>query len=76
MSIAFFFNSVKWVIVDGVEYRKGAGVVYSMENDLPLIGQIIGIVVVDEDTIFLEVNGFSTYYHPHFQGVCARNPVI
>ena len=31
---------MKWVKADGVEFKKGAGIVFGMKNDLPQVGQI------------------------------------
>ena len=40
-------------------YRKGVGVVYQMEDDLPLVGQVNGISVVNGGKVFLEVDCFA-----------------
>ncbi len=40
--------------------------VYKMDNDLPLIGQIISILV-NADTVILELHCYSTDFNPHLR---------
>ena len=50
-----------------MEYRKGVGVVYQMEDDLPLVGQVNDISVVNGGKVFLEVDCFCSYYESHYR---------
>ena len=67
MLIAMFYFSAKWVCINGVEYRKDAGVIYKIEDDLPFVGQITCILVVDSTKVFLEIACFSSYYNSHYR---------
>ena len=58
----------KWVRVDGAEYKPGAGVVLAVEHDLPQIGQITTIYVLDGATVLFRIVPFSSSYLPHFRG--------
>lgn len=57
----------KWVKVDGVEYKKNAGIVYDMSADLPKVGQITSVFVVNEITVVLELDCYSSEYIEHFR---------
>ena len=59
--------SARWVKIDGVEYRCSAGVICGMEHDLPTIGQITSIFVINGDNVVLEVNVFASMYLEHFR---------
>ena len=60
--ILSLFYGARWIKVDGIEYKKYVGVIYSMVHDLPNIGQIISIFVVNNKIPVLEVKCFSTVY--------------
>ena len=55
----------KWVKVDGVEYKKNAGIIYDMSTDLPKVGQVTSVFVVNETTVVFEVHCYSVYIE-HF----------
>ena len=54
-------------MLNGTEYKTGAGIVYDMEDDLPRVGQITGIFVVNSNKVLFEVDCFDTYYQSHFR---------
>ena len=57
----------KWVKVDGVEYKKNAGIIYDMSADLPKVGQVTSVFVVNETTVVFEVDCYSSVYIEHFR---------
>ena len=65
--ILSLFYGARWIKVDGIEYKKYVGVIYSMVHDLPNIGQIISIFVVNNKIPVLEVKCFSTVYIEHLR---------
>ena len=64
----------KWVKADGCEYKKGAGLVIQMKQDLPHIGKISTIYILNNDTIVFRVLPFYTQPLPHFQGYILHSP--
>ena len=42
-------------------------VFYQMEDDLPLVGQVNGISVVNGGKVFFEVDCFCSYYESHYR---------
>ena len=59
---------MKWVKADGVEFKKGAGVVFGMKNDLPQVGQITSIYVINCGTVLFRAFLYKTSWIPHFRG--------
>ena len=57
---------MKWVKIDGSEFRSGAGFVHSIHEDLPQIGQISDIYLLDEKKLVFKAVNYTTTYHPHF----------
>ena len=59
--------------INGTEYKKGAGVVYSVnEDDLPAITKISSIFVINSNVVILKGECFSTQYNPHFRAYLLR----
>ena len=52
---------------DGVEFKKGAGIVFGMKNDLPQVGQITSIYVINGGTVMFRATPFTSWL-PHFRG--------
>lgn len=52
--------------VDGNEFRNGAGFIHSLQNDLPQIGLISDIYVLDKKNLVFKAFNYVTVYHPHF----------
>ena len=51
----------------GIEYKKNAGVICGMNADLPTVGQISSIFVVNGNTVLFSVQMFSSVYVEHFR---------
>lgn len=66
LSLSLFYRA-RWIKVDGIEYKKYVGVIYSMVHDLLNIGQIISIFVVNNKIPVLEVKCLSTVYIEHLR---------
>ena len=56
----------KWVVVDGVEYKRDAGVVYSITEDLPQIVKIEVIYILNGSTVLFKGHYFTTSYISHY----------
>ena len=57
-----------WVKAKGVEYKYCVGVILGVdEDDLPLVGCVNYIYVVNDDNVVLSVSKFSTKYEPHYR---------
>ena len=53
---------------DGVEDKENVGVVLSVdEDDLPLVGSIQHIYVVNNSKVVFSVTKFTTKFEPHFR---------
>ena len=61
-------SRTKWVKADGVEFKKGAGVIFAMEEDQPQVGQISTIYVINGTTIIFRAILYSSSFLPHFRG--------
>lgn len=61
-----YVNRTKWLKIDGKEYKKEIGIVYSIEQDLPIIFQISNLYVINGSTVVFKGHCHSTRYHPHF----------
>ena len=49
-----------------MEYKKGAGIVYSLENEMPVVGEIESIFIVNGEKVLFYVKCFSSIYFKHF----------
>ena len=59
--------------IDGDEYRKDTGFVHKLdEDDIPQVGQISHIYVVNGKTVVFKAQRFNSFYHSHFQCYCLR----
>ena len=59
--------STKWVKVNGIEYKCGVGVILDVENDLPQVGYVQDIYIVNCNQIAIHVKIFSSTYEVHYQ---------
>ena len=57
----------KWVKICGDEYKSSAGVILNVEHDMPIVGIILDIYVVDGKEVALNVEKFSTAFEPHYR---------
>lgn len=60
---------------NGQEYKLGAGVVLDVNNDVPLVGLIQDIYVVNGSKVAFHVEQFSTSYEPHFRAYILNESV-
>ena len=65
--LVFFNFRTDWIKKDGDCYKLKAGVIIDVQDDLPIIGQIEDIYVVDGSTIILSVQQFHTIYEQHYR---------
>ena len=61
------YTRTKWLKINGKEYKKEVGIVYSMEQDLPKIFQIENLYVINGSTVVFKGHCHTTTYHPHFR---------
>ena len=69
MFICFHYHCVpraRWILLNGIEYKTGAGLVYNIEDDLPKVGQVTSIYAVNSNKVVFEVDCFESMYIPHF----------
>ena len=59
-------SRAKWVKVYGTLYKKDAGVVYSISNDHPQVGQILNIYIVNGTQVVFKALKHTTTYVTHY----------
>ena len=60
--------------IDGDDNRKDTGFVHKIdEDDIPQVGQISHIYVVNGKTVVLKAQRFNSFYHSHFRCYCLRH---
>ena len=68
LSLFLTISRTKWVKIDGTEYKKGAGIIHSIdEDDLPKIIKISSIYVINGSVVVFKGECFTTQFHPHFR---------
>jgi len=55
----------KWIKLCGNEYKPDAGVVVRVEHDLPIIGQIKSINIINGNVVIFHLSLYSTSYENH-----------
>jgi len=53
--------------MEGIEYKRNAGVVCGMSHDLPTVGKISSVLVINGDKLYFKVKLFSSVYIQHFR---------
>ena len=54
--------------VNGIEYKCGVGVILDVKDDLPQVGCVLDIYIVDGSQIAIRVKTFAAmYYEPHYR---------
>ena len=61
-----FLYRTKWVKIDGSAFRREAGFVYGMKDDMPQVGQISNIFIINEREVLFKAQMFTTTYDSHF----------
>lgn len=62
-----------WVRCHSIEYKLFAGVILNVEHDLPVVGVITDIYVVNGDRVLFSVEQYSTSYEPHYRAYILEN---
>ena len=62
-----FQHGCKWVKISGDEYKSSAGVILDVEHDMPIVGIILDIYVINAKEVALNVEKFSTTFEPHYR---------
>ena len=65
--VCIFSSRTSWVKTHGQEYKINTGVIYDVEHDLPLVGKIEDIWIVDGCKVIFNVKLYFTHYQPHFR---------
>ena len=61
-----------WIKVDGVTYKKGAGIIHSVDR-MPQVAQIAAIYVVRGRRVIFQVHKFTTeYYTQHLRAFAVK----
>jgi len=78
--IAWIFDNnsfrTNWVKFCGSEYRPDAGVVISVEQDLPVVGCIKAIYVINGKEVAFNVTLHLTFYEKHFRAYVLENNIL
>lgn len=61
------FFRTNWVIRGGIWYKPHAGVIIEVKDDLPIVGKIQEIFVINGSLIIFKVEQFSTLYEEHYR---------
>lgn len=57
----------KWVKVNGDEYKLSTGVILDVKHDLPIVGVVLGIYIVNGNEVVFQIDQFSTTFEPHYR---------
>jgi len=63
----YVFLRTNWVILHGNEYKLNAGIIVGFVHDLPIVGKIKQLLVINETDLAFVVIQYSTYYEKHFR---------
>jgi len=56
----------------GHEFKLNVGVIYDVEHDIPIVGKVQDIYIIDGCKVVFNVKPYWTHYHPHFRAyLCA-----
>ena len=56
-----------WVMVNGDEYKPATGVILEVEHDLPIVGVIENIYLINGNEVMFHVKQFYTSFEPHYR---------
>lgn len=62
-----------WVKVNGDEYKLATGVILEVEHDLPMVGIVQNIYVINGNEVMFYVKTFSTTFQPHYRAYVLDN---
>lgn len=72
--IAFFRTN--WIKFCGNEYRNDAGIVINVEQDLPVVGYIKALYLVNGKEVAFNVSLYSTLYEKHFRAYVLEKNIL
>lgn len=77
VSVFIVICRVKWVKTGGVEYKVDVGVILSVdEDDLPVVGCVHDIYIVNEFRVVFNTTKFTTTFEPHFRAYLLNEQVL
>ena len=53
--------------IHGHEFTLNVGVIHDVENDLPAVGKVQDIYIVDGCKVLFSIKPYVTQYQPHFR---------
>ena len=62
-----FCYRTTWVQANGVKYKCDVGVILCVEDDLPQVGHVQDIYLVNESQVAFHVKRFSTAFESHYR---------
>ena len=65
-----------WIKFCGSEYKPDAGVVVSVKHDLPIIGCIKDVYLINRKEVAFNATLHSTYYEKHFRAYVLENEIL
>lgn len=60
-------SRTNWVKAHGHEFKINVGIIYEVEHDLPIVGKVQDIYIIDGNKVLFKVKPYLTYYHPQFR---------
>ena len=63
----------RWVKINGDEYKISFGVITDVKHDLPVVGVIRHINLVNGNKVMFSINEYSTSFEPHFRAYILDN---
>ena len=57
----------KWVKVNNEEFKISSGVIVGVKHDLPIVGVICQINIINGDTVIFSVDHYDTSFEPHYR---------
>ena len=76
MQCAVFHQSGKWVKINGDEYRISSGVILNVKDDLPVVGVIQDVYLLNENKAILKVDEYLTSFNPHYHAYVLDNDLL
>ena len=64
---------IYWVKVNGDEYKISSGVILEVKDDLPIVGVIQDIYLLNENKVMFKVDEHSTSFEPHYRAYILDN---
>lgn len=65
--LVFISYRCRWIKVNGDEYKPAAGVILEVEHDLPVVGIIQDVYLINGNEVMFHVKQFSTSFEPHYR---------